>query len=411
MKSAIIVIGDEILIGDTVDTNGAYLGKKLSHIGIEVISKVTVPDKIEDIKKALNMVLKRAQIIILVGGLGPTRDDVTREAVSSLLKKKLKFHSKLFKDIKSFFQKRHIETPLISTKQAYLPAGAKELKNTVGTAPGFLLKYKNKLLIVLPGPPRELKPMFEKIIPILEKKLRDLPVVIHKVLRTYGIGESFIEERLNDIKNTKEFEIGFQAHPGHVDIKLCARARNKNLANKIISKLESKIFKRFKNYIFSKGDKNLEEIIGNVLRKERLTLSIAESCSGGLISNLITNIPGSSDYFEGGVISYSNKMKNKILNVPDRLLREYGAVSEPVARKMADGIKRLTNTDLGIGVTGIAGPSGGTKTKPVGLVYIALATPRGTTVEKFNFYGERTDIKERVAFTTLSLLLKYLNRN
>ncbi|OIN98690.1 competence/damage-inducible protein A [Candidatus Desantisbacteria bacterium CG1_02_38_46] len=407
MKAALIVIGNEILIGDTVDTNAAYLGKKLSHIGVEVVFKSTVPDKVEDIKESFKTALNRAKIVIIVGGLGPTRDDVTREAVSDLLKKKLKFHRRLFRNIESFFQKRGVEIPSISIKQAFLPAGAKELKNTVGTAPGFLLKYRNKLIIVLPGPPREMKPMFEKIIPTLEEKLRNSPIVIRKILRTYGIGESSIEEGLNDIKNTREFEIGFQAHPGYVDIKLCARARNKNLANKIISKFESKIFKRFKNYIFSRKDENLEEIVGNYLRKKGQTLSIAESCSGGLISNLITNIPGASDYFKCSVISYSNEMKRKILNVPAKFLKKYGAVSSSVAGRMAEEIRTLTNTDIGLGITGIAGPSGGTKNKPVGLVYIALSTHKGTTVEKFNFYGERTQIKEKVALTAFSLLLKY----
>jgi len=408
-RVALIIIGNEVLEGDAVDTNGAYIGNKLSHIGMEIVFKTTVRDRIEEIKSSLKMALSKADTVILTGGLGPTRDDVTREAVSGFLKKKLKFHFKSFENIKSFFRKRGGEVPSICKRQAFLPAGAKALENRCGTAPGFLIKHRSKLIVVLPGPPREMKPMFEKVISLLKRHLRGSAVVLRRALRTYGIGESSIEEGLRDIKNKKGFEIGFQAHPGHVDIKLCVRAKNENLARKIIKRYERKIFSRFKNNIFSRDDRRLEEVVGLALKRKGLTLAIAESCSGGLVSNLITNVPGASNYFEGGVISYSNRLKRKILEVPGVFLKRYGAVSGPVAERMAAGIRNLARTDLGLGITGIAGPSGGTKKKPVGLVYIALASASGVKSKKFNFYGERIEIKERVALASLSMLLEYLS--
>ena len=419
MKAALVIIGDEVLTGRATDDNGVYIGQRLSLMGVEIIYKVTVRDEIKDIKEALKKALAGAELVILTGGLGPTRDDKTREAVSDLLKKKLKFHGRLYENIKSFYRKKNLYISPINIKQAYLPEGSLPLHNTVGTAPGFLIKSKRKLIIVLPGPPRELKPMFENVVPAIKKKLKFKAVFIDKILKTYGIGESLIEEKIRDIKDGKGLSVKFQAHPGQVDIHLCARAGSWTKATKIIGHAEKGIKKKLEGFIFAVGPESMEEIIGGILKKKGLTLSIAESCSGGLVSNLVTNVPGASNYFMGSVVSYSNDVKKKILNVPAMFLRRYGAVSSPVAIKMAEGIRVLIKTDLGLGITGIAGPvfSGGlrkrrpvgeTKNKPVGLVYIALSSDKGTAVEKFNFYGERTEIKKRTADAAFAMLWKYL---
>ena len=406
MQASLIVTGNEILLGGAVDTNGAFIGRRLHQSGIEPVLKISVPDTEKEIAGAIGKAFRKTSLILVTGGLGPTRDDVTREAVAGFTGKRLVFRRELLKNIKAFFNKRGMEMPPISSRQAFLPAGAAAVRNRFGTAPGFILRHKGRIIVVLPGPPREMKPMLESLVPFFRSIAGRK--YAYRVLKTYGIGESAIEETLADIKNSRDLEIGFQAHPGQVDIKITARAANAGLADKKVDEVKRLISGRLGRNIMGSGDISFEGIAGSLLKRKRKTLAVAESCTGGLVSNLITNVPGSSDYFQGGVVSYSNEMKMKILGVPQPILKKFGAVSGQAAGKMAEGIRRVAGTDYGLGITGIAGPSGATRNKPAGLVYIALASAGRLNAEKHNFYGERAEVKERTARAALLMLINHL---
>ena len=411
-KAQIISIGTELLLGHITNTNASYLSQKLAQLGINVYYHQTVGDNPRRLRNSLKNALNFSDIVITTGGLGPTVDDITLEVIAKVIKKDLVFSREILKDIKKHFNKRNLNMPPSNIRQAYIPKGAIALKNKVGTAPGLIIKFNKKLLITLPGPPAELIPMTEKyLIPFLKTKYSSGWIIKSRVIKIAGLPESVVNEKVSDIlKSPPPVTVGIYAHPAQVDLKITAKAKSEKRANKIIKPLENEIRKRLGNYIFGLDSQSLEEIVARLLTKQKKTLSIAESCSGGLVSNLLTDIPGSSRYFKLGFIAYSNQAKISQLKISPKIIKKYGAVSPGVARAMATAVRKLAKTNLSLGITGIAGPSGGAKTKPIGLVYIALASSKEAWVDKFIFLGNRAAIKLKTATAALDILRKYLLR-
>jgi nicotinamide-nucleotide amidase len=421
MQAEIISIGTELILGQIIDTNAVYLSQQLQRLGIDVFHRSTVDDDEQRICKILREALSRSALVVISGGLGPTKDDITRDAVAKVLKSPLQLQPELVSIITEYFNRVRPGQPMPKNNllQAYVPKGAEYLLNQRGTAPGLFIERKNlkrtsktnQIIIILPGPPRELQPMFEnQVIPELKKRIKQQTVIKYRVLKVVGMSESAIDELIHDFMLPEgNPEVGLMAALGEIDIRITARAKSELVADKIIKTVEREIRKRVGDAIFGADNDTLESVVGNLLRSKNLRLAVAESCTGGLISHRITNISGSSDYFERGLVVYSNKAKQELLGVPRETLQKYGAVSELTAMSMAQGLLKLTKTDIGIAVTGIAGPTGGTPDKPVGLVYISLADVNQYRIcIKNNFIGERKLIKWRAAQESLNLLRRYL---
>jgi len=412
-KAEIISVGTEILLGQIVDTNSAYLARQLALLGINLFRKTVVGDNAERIKEAAKEALKRSDILILTGGLGPTQDDLTKEVVSELLGKKLLLNEKIAEQIqnKFFHYHRRISKEAVF-KQAMIPSSARVIPNRVGTAPGIIFEENEKTIILLPGVPQELKVMVEEeVVPYFSAKIPQKEVIKSRVLKVWGIGESEVERTISSIMD-EQFNptVALLAKREGTCIRITAKF-TPNRVNEEIKRVENKIREKLGNYIYGVDEQTMESVVGSLLKRKGLTLSLAESCTGGLLSHRVTNVPGSSDYYFGGVVSYSNEVKCSLLGVPEKLIREKGAVSEEVAKQMAKGARKVGKAHLGIGITGIAGPGGGTSDKPVGLVYIALSSKKEEVCEKFMFSGGREMIKWRASQSALNMLRKYLTNN
>jgi len=406
MTAEIIACGTELLLGHGINTNASYISNSLSRIGLDVFRHVTVGDNKERFSSAIKEALARSNIVIITGGLGPTVDDITMGTLASVIKKDLVFNKSIYKYIKESFKKSAFKVPKDAIKQALIPRGADWMENKVGTAPGLIIKHEKKYLIALPGPPRELIPMFEKdVMPLLGKVQPQKWTIKSKSLRLIGLPEAKVNEKVKDLLELGgHTTLGIYARLGQVELKITSKAHNENIADSNIKRLEGKIRERLKTIIYGVDNETLQEAAGNILAKKKKTLALAESCTGGLISNLITDVPGSSRYFTAGIIAYSDKIKIKRLDMSKELIKKYGAVSKEVAKSMADNIRALADTDIGIGVTGIAGPTGRTKKKPIGLVYIALSSKKKKIVKEFIFSGKREEIKLQAAYQALNLL-------
>ncbi len=406
MKAEIISIGTEILLGQILNTNQEWLSRRLAALGIDVYYHSTVGDNPQRLIQAIRQGLERSDIVITTGGLGPTVDDITLEAIARALSKKLVFDQKILKQIRAHFGRQCIGMPRENIRQAHVPKGAIILKNEVGTAPGFIVEDDLKIFIALPGPPRELNPMFEYCaVPYLKKKTKFPFTIKTRTINITGLPESVVDSKVKDIlQSPPPLTVGIFSHPSLIELKITAKAKNEKEAKILIDKMDKKITARLKDYIFGRDNQTLEEAVGRLLTHSRKTLAIAESCTGGLISSRITDVPGSSKYFKMGIIAYSNDVKVSKLKVVPGLLKRYGAVSQQVATQMAKNVREITGTDYGLGVTGMAGPSGGTKSKPVGLVYIAVADPKKTICRKFNFTGDRRIIKFKTSQAALDML-------
>ena len=404
MKAEIITIGDEILLGQTIDTNSAYISQKLSQLGIEVDYKTSVGDDIKNISEALTIALSRADLVITTGGLGPTNDDITKKAIVKVFKRNLVFHEEILMKVEESFKKRGMEMPKINQNQALLPQGSKAIPNQFGSAPGIFVREENKLFFALPGVPLEMRSMMENdVLKILEKSSK--LSVFEKKLRTTGIPESAIYERIEPVlASASEVKVAFLPSFLGVDIRLNSRSEER------LHEKEKQIGELLGNAVYGENDITLEEVVGGLLKKKRKTISVAESCTGGLISKRFTNVSGSSEYFERGVVSYSNQAKMELLKVPQEMIEKYGAVSEQVAILMAEGIRRLAKTDYGLSATGIAGPTGGTPEKPVGLVWIGFAHENDSFAERFLFGEDRETNRQRAAQAALNLVRLFLTR-
>ena len=384
MNAEIISIGTELLLGHILNTNTAFLSRKLAESGIDVYNTSVVGDNPRRIVEALKQAFDRSDIVITTGGLGPTVDDVTIETIAKFISRKL-------------------------TRQAYMPEGVKWIRNMVGTAPGLVINYRGKVIVCLPGPPRELNPMFEAaILPILKKRFRSSWVIKSRAIKITGLAESQVNKLVKDLLELKPpTTVGIYAKLGEVDLKIMAKAKNEKIARDAIIKIEKKINMRLKGHIFGYDDDTLESAVGKLLISKKKTIAVAESCTGGLLSGRITDVSGSSNYFVLGLVAYSNLVKIARLGVDEKVLMKSGAVSKEVACQMASGVRLLAGTDIGIGITGIAGPTGKTRNKPVGLVYIALDKKgQAPFVREFRFKGSREEIKFQASQAALDLIRK-----
>jgi len=407
----IIAIGSELLTPNFQETNTLYLTQRLNDLGLEVSFKSIVGDDWGNLLSTIKEALSRAHLIIATGGLGPTQDDRTRGAFGESLNRKLIFNKELLEKIRERFRRRDLSMPAINRKQAYVIEGAEILGNKNGTAPGIWLDTSQQIVVLLPGPPHELKPMFEESIwPRLKKTCRSH--VYRKVLKIASLTESKVETLISDLyPQSSHVEIATLAYPGQIEIHLVARSeKSQDQAESQVNKLEKKILERLQDNIFSSSGEELEEVVGNLLRRQKESLAVAESCTGGLLSNRLTNIPGSSDYFLQGIIAYSNQAKINSLGLQPSMLEKHGAVSFKTAEAMAKGIKNKAQADYGLGITGIAGPGGVSPQKPVGLVYVGLAWERGTEVSKNIFTGNRKNIKFQSSQKALDMLRRRLQK-
>lgn len=406
MRAEIICIGTELLLGHIVNTNAAYLSKGLAEIGIDVFHQVTVGDNPKRLIEAIKQAAFRSDIVITTGGLGPTVDDITMAIVAKLLCRDLILDKIILKDVKSYFKSRHLKFPRESIRQAYVPEGVHWIKNDIGSAPGLIADYEGKLIICLPGPPIEIEPMFDKdIIPYLKKKIGAPWVIKSRVVKITGLPESRLDGMVRDLLNLQPpTTVGIYAKPGQVELKIMSKAADGRKAALEIAKIERKIRSRIKDHIFGYDDQTLEGAVGDILRKRGKTIAIAESCTGGLVTHRITNVSGSSDYLIMGVVAYSNAIKESMLGVSPKALKRSGAVSGKVALQMARGVKFLAKADVGLGITGIAGPAAGTKKKPVGLVYVALVYGKKQVVEELRFRGSREHIKWQSSQAALDII-------
>jgi len=406
VSAEIISVGTEILLGHLVNTNTAYLSGKLSGIGIDVFRQTVVGDNPARLSAALKDALRRSDIVITCGGLGPTVDDITIFAISQATSLPLVLNKKIAGSIRKFFMKRRIKMPSYVIKQAYVPKGAKAIENRVGTAPGSIIDRGDKTIVALPGPPRELTPIFENaVIPYLKEKYKVHSIIFSRTIKIAGLPESAINRIIKRFLAMRgAVTTGIYAHLGEVDVKITAKAENKKKALAQIRKTEKELMRVLGKKVYGFDGQKLEEVIGRQLAKRRMTLSVAESCTGGLIAGRITDIPGSSKYFDRGIVTYSDRSKINELGIDKTLIKRYGAVSRHVAIAMAKGILKKSGSDIAIGVTGIAGPGGGTKSKPVGLVYIALVRNGKAQCIERHFTGSRTEIKHQTSTTALELL-------
>ena len=408
MKAEIIAIGSELLTPDRLDTNSLFLTEQLNRLGIEVVRKLVVGDQRGQIRDAFREALGRAELVISIGGLGPTEDDLTREALAELLGRRLILNEAILLGIQARFRRFGRQMPEINQRQAMVPEGAIVLENTQGTAPGLWLETDGRIVILLPGPPQELKPMFTQEV---EGRLawRTTAVRLYKrELRVAGMAESDVEQRIAPIYTRyPDAQTTILASPGEVQIHLRAWSADATAAEKLLKEMVERVVMALGENIFTTKGESLEEVVARDLNLNGATIAVAESCTGGLLAQRLTSIPGSSSYFLGGVVCYSNDLKRVWVDVPADLLESKGAVSMEVARALAEGIRRRSGSTLGLAVTGIAGPGGGSPEKPVGTVHVALAERAGGKERTLHLPGDRDRIRWQASQAALDLVRRY----
>lgn len=405
-KASIVSIGNEILTGQTVDTNAAYLSRQLLSISIPVVSSYTVEDDIDATVRAFNLAGSDADLVLVTGGLGPTDDDLTRWAFAKFLGAELQLQNELLQNIQDFFTSRNLQMPENNKTQAYIPAGTKALTNNLGTAPGIMAEVEGKLFVAFPGVPPEMKAMFEEsVLPRLKKLAAGQAVVVRK-LKCFGTGESNIAELLGNLcRRDKNPLINYTAHCGLTTLHIVAAADNKDKARQMAQKDEKLLRDILGELVYGTGEQTLAQVVGRKLAQQKKTIAVAESCTGGCLAKLLTDTPGASRYFTHGWVTYSNDAKTSELGVPAGLIEKYGAVSEQVARAMAQGARKRAETDFAIGITGIAGPTGGSEQKPVGLVCISISSANNDSeTKRLIIPGDRDYIRFRAAQTAINML-------
>ena len=411
MKTAsIISIGNEILSGLTVDTNSAWLSQQLFSIGVPTVSHHAVGDDIDLIVDYLKLAEQESDVVLVTGGLGPTDDDVTRQAFAKFMEVELELREELLEGLKCFFASKNYPMPERNKIQAYIPVGADALANNFGTAPGIILEKQGKIFAVMPGVPCEMKAMFAESIMGKLIELCGGQTVISKRLKCFGAGESTVAEKIGNLMDRDRNPlINCTVHYGIITLHIVAKAKTRTQAEDMISEDEKKIRQILGELVYGVNDETLAQVAGNKLAKQGKTVALAESCTGGLIAKLITDISGASDYFKQSWVTYSNDAKINQLGVAPELLEKHGAVSPQVAEAMAKGAKTKGKSDYAIGITGIAGPTGASEEKPVGLVYISVASDKKCVTKRYIFSHDRTFVRLRAAQTALNLLLKQLD--
>ncbi len=413
MKIGILTIGNELLNGRTADTNSSFIARELTPRGFRVEALMSVGDDFDTIKTRLYDLLNFTDAVICTGGLGPTADDITTEAVSRAFNLPLVMNEEVLSGLKAKFARYHLPWTDNNAKQALFPEGAEVIDNPVGSAAGFALIVDNKLVFVIPGVPAETRRMLpEGVLPVLLRHAGDRQEHVFKqTIKTFGLAEAAVDEKLADVDFAAlDVSVGFYPVFPENHVVLTARADSAGAAEMKVKKAREAVTARLRDYIFSYGEQTLEEILGKILTEQKMTVAVAESCSGGLIASRITDVSGSSIYFERGVVTYSNRAKIELLGVPPEIIEKHGAVSEETARLMAEGIRKMAKTDIGLSSTGIAGPTGGSKEKPVGTVYIALSDDKETVCRHFTFRWDRKRNKYVSSETALMLLLNYLKQ-
>lgn len=408
MRAEILSVGTELLLGDILNTNARYIAREFAAIGVNVYYQTVVGDNPERLKKAYNEAVNRADVVITTGGLGPTKDDLTKEIAAEYFNKKLILDQNSMDKMLTYFKNINRKPTENNMKQAYFPKGCTIIKNDNGTAPGCIIEENNKIVILLPGPPKEMKPMLdESVIPFLKKFQNG--VLVSKVLRVSGLGESSVDSAIGYIFDRENPTVAPYAKDNEVHLRITAKGEDKEQAEKMIEPVEKEIRNVLKDInVYGVNDETMEDVVAKMLIENKLTISTAESCTGGLLAGRIINYPGISEVFMDGAVTYSNSAKMRMLGVSKDTLKKFGAVSSECAGEMAYGIAKASGTDIGISTTGLAGPGGGSDEKPVGLVYMGVSIKGKVITKKFNFTGNRQKIRDRAAYTALDFLRRAL---
>lgn len=412
LTAEIIAVGTELLMGQIVNTNARFIAEKLTGLGISVLYQSVVGDNPERLRAVTEEGRRRSDILIFTGGLGPTDDDLTKETIAGVWGKKLELHEESLEAMKAYVAGWDKSMPKNNVKQAYLPKGAVVIPNRNGTAPGCIMEDEGKTAVLLPGPPSEMEPMFtETVLPYLRSKSEYS--LYSRVLRLFGIGESAAALQIDDIiKNQTNPTIAPYAKEAEVTFRITAMAKSEEEAEEILRPTIEKMYAEFGEYIYAEGDDaSMVSTVVELLKKNGKTLATAESCTGGMIGEQLTSVPGASEVYGFGFITYANEAKERILGVKHETLAAHGAVSEETAKEMAEGARRVSGADISVAVTGIAGPGGGTEEKPVGLVYIGISTNDGTRAVRLNLSGNRQRIRIRTCLNALNLVRKELIKN
>lgn len=411
MKSEIISIGNELLIGQTINSNAAWLGEELNKIGIEVERIITIPDTKKDITDSLTESMSRTNLVLITGGLGPTNDDITKYTLAEYFNSQLIIHKEVYDQVEKMLEKRSLPMNELNKKQAEIPEKAKIFINYAGTAPAMWFEKDDKVVVSMPGVPYEMKDfMTNQIIPSLKNHFKT-PVIIHRNILTYGTFEAKLAEMLTDYEGQlpDNVTLAYLPSEGVIKLRLTGRGDVRSEVQKIIDNEASKLYKIIPGYIFGEQDVSLEKNIGVLLQKNQKTLCTAESCTGGMIAHKLITVPGSSNYFTGSVIAYSNKIKINELGVAPEILESKGAVSREVVEQMAMGVRKQFVTDYSVATSGIAGPTGGTEEKPVGTVWIAVSGDEGTYSRKYVFGSNRIRNINRSTLAALNLVRLYVS--
>ncbi|MEW6467279.1 MAG: competence/damage-inducible protein A [Bacteroidota bacterium] len=414
MLAEIITIGDELLIGQVVDTNSAWMGQQLNLAGISVRQITSVSDDPGHIVSTLDQARLRADLILMTGGLGPTKDDITKHTLCAYFKTQLVFSDEVYEQVKALFASLGKEVTAINRKQAEVPAACRIIPNRKGTAPGMWFEQDGKIFISMPGVPYEMKAMMSGlVIPALKERF-ELPHIIHKTILTQGVGESFLSEIIAEWENSlgeEQIKLAYLPSPGQVRLRMSLTGTDRKKMEEALARKTAELGKLISRYIYGEEEygaerETLAHVAGRLLRERKQSVCTAESCTGGYIAHLITSVPGSSDYYYGSVIAYANQVKVEQLGVDEQVLREKGAVSRETVEQMAEGARKKFNTDYALAVSGIAGPDGGTPDKPVGTVWIAVASAKGVVAEQFLFGKDRERNIQKAAQAALNMLRK-----
>lgn len=409
MKASIITIGTEILIGQIIDTNSAYLGEKLGDAGVDVVSRFAISDIKKDMIDALSRAQEDSDLVILTGGLGPTKDDITKVVLAEYFGREMYYDESQFKILKAFFKQLGRETTKAHENQCYFPEGVTFLANELGTAPGMLFTHEDTQFISMPGVPYEMKSIFDNhVLPMILAKRENF--LIHYTIQTAGQGESVLAEMIEDIEDNLPSHMALAYLPslGKVRIRVSGSGKDEEKLEQEVNEVAQQIISRMEKYVFGKNEDTLESTLGELLAEKGLTIGCAESCTGGSISRLIASVPGSSRYFEGSIVSYSNELKEEILGVKKNSLIEHGAVSQQVVEEMIDGALKILGTDCAIAVSGIAGPTGGTPTKPVGTIFVGVGNAEKKYVKKLQLTKNRDKNIEYTSYAAMNLMRLFI---
>ncbi len=410
MKAAIITIGDELLIGQTTDTNSAWMGAELSKAGFDVYRITSIHDRREDIIYALNEAAGKTDVVLITGGLGPTSDDITKQTLCEFFNTRLVMNIEVLSMIEAMLIQRNFPMNENNRRQAEVPETCRVLKNATGTAPGMWFEQDGTIFISMPGVPHEMKYlMTEHVLPELNKRFTS-QIIIHRNIMTYGTFESKLAEILTSFESglPENIKLAYLPASGIIKLRLTATGSQKETLNKLINDQVSNLYKIIPEFIYAEDEESLEMVIGRLLKAKNQTVCTAESCTGGGIAHMITSIPGSSDYYKGSVVAYSNSVKTQLLGIHEDSINKFGAVSEEVVRELAMAVRKLLKSDYAVATSGIAGPAGGTEAKPVGTLWMAVASEKGVVTEKLVFGNDRTINIMRFSLAALNLLRKQI---